>query len=39
MEGGRTEGILCLGIRSDSVELKIEKSKGIHIIVLPDLGD
>ena len=39
MEGGRTEGILCLGIRSDSVELKIEKSKGIHIIVLPDLGN
>ena len=39
MEGGRTEGILCLGIRSDSIELKIEKSKGIHIIVLPDLGN
>lgn len=39
MEGGRTKGILCLGIRSDSIELKIEKSKGIHIIELPDLGD
>jgi hypothetical protein len=39
MEGGRAEGILCLGIRSGSIELRIEKSKGIHIIELPDLGN
>ena len=37
MEGGHTEGALCLGIRSDSIELRIEKSKGVHIIELPDL--
>ena len=39
MEGGRTGNILCLGIRNDSIELRIEKSKGFHIIELPDLGN
>lgn len=38
MAGDQTKSIRCLGIRRDSIELKIEKSKGIHIIELPDLG-
>jgi hypothetical protein len=39
IEGDRTGGILCLGIRSDSIELRIEKSKGVHVIELPDPGN
>ena len=39
MERDRTGGILCLGIRCDSIELRIEKKRGIHIIELPDLGN
>jgi hypothetical protein len=37
MQRDRTGGILCLGIRCDSIELRIEKRRGIHIIELPDL--
>ncbi len=39
IEGDRTGGILCRGIRSDSIELRIEKSKGVHVIELPDPGN
>ncbi len=39
MQRDRTGGILCLGIRCDSIELRIEKRRGIHIIELPDLGN
>jgi hypothetical protein len=39
MEKDRTNGILCLGVRCDSIQLRIEKRKGIHIIDLPDLGN
>jgi hypothetical protein len=37
MEGSRAQGALVLGIRNDSLELKIEKSEAIHIIHLPNL--
>jgi hypothetical protein len=37
LERDCTGGILCLGIRNESIELRIEKSKGLHIVELPDL--
>jgi hypothetical protein len=37
MEGARSKGMLCLGIRNDSIELEIEKSEALHIIYLPRL--
>jgi hypothetical protein len=39
LERDRTGGILCLGIRSNSIELRIEMKKGLHIIEFPDLGN
>lgn len=37
MEGARAQGTLALGIRNDSLELKIEKSEALHQIFLPAL--
>lgn len=37
MEGTRAQGTLCLGIRNNSLELRIEKSEALHIIYLPAL--
>ncbi|MFC1591841.1 hypothetical protein ACFL43_04910 [Thermodesulfobacteriota bacterium] len=35
MEGAAAEGRLALGIRNNSIELRIEKSEALHIIHLP----
>ena len=37
MEGPEAEGVLSLGIRNDSLELKIKKSEAVHTIYLPAL--
>jgi hypothetical protein len=39
LERDRTGGILCLGIRSNNIELRIEMRKGLHIFEFPDLGN
>jgi hypothetical protein len=36
MEGARAQSTLALGIRNDSLELKIEKSEALHIIHFPE---
>jgi hypothetical protein len=35
LEGARGKGILCLGIKNDSIEILIEKSEALHILHLP----
>jgi len=38
MEGGQADGKLSLGIRNDSLELIIQKDRGVHIINIPGIG-
>jgi hypothetical protein len=35
LEEATGEGVLCLGLRNDSIELKLHKSEALHIIYFP----
>jgi hypothetical protein len=37
LEGAVGESMLCLGLRNDSIELRIQKSEALHIIYFPRL--
>jgi hypothetical protein len=39
MQGGSGEGRLALGIRNDSLELIIQKDRGLHIINIPGIAE
>jgi hypothetical protein len=39
LEGPRGQGVLCLGIRNDSLELIIQKEAGKHIVNIPKVRD
>jgi len=38
MEGGKAQGTLSLGIRSDSLDLIIQKDAGLHVINIPGIA-
>ncbi len=38
MEGGQAQGKLSLGIRNDSLELVIQKDRGLHVINIPGIA-
>jgi hypothetical protein len=39
LEGPTGRGVLCLGLRNESLELIIQKEAGRHIINMPNVGD